>query len=74
MTKFFAFNRVHSPLLPPFTYSVDSAVTRETLGRVAHNRGQRGWVAQPHGATRPLPGKFYTRRDAANALWHNLPK
>lgn len=72
--KFFSFDRVHSPLLPHFTYSVKSVVTNEPLGRVAHNDGQRGWVAHPTGSQRPMPGKFYTRRDAANALWHDLPK
>lgn len=68
MAKPFTFHRVHSPLLPTNTYVVKSRVTTNAVGRVGHNAGKRGWVAHPHGATRPLPGRFYTRADAAYAL------
>lgn len=72
MTKFFAFTRQHSPLLPTFTYKVDTSVTNGTLGRVSRAQSRKsGWVAQPTGQSRPLPGTFLTRNDAAQALWHN---
>lgn len=71
--QFFTYRRLRSPLLPPFTYSIESVATKAPLGRVGHNEGKRGWHALPHGASRPLPGRFYTRRDAAQALWHHAP-
>lgn len=72
MSKFFAFSRQHSPLLPTYTYKVDTSVTNATLGRVSRSSGKRksGWVAQPTGQSRPLPGTFLTRNDAAQALYH----
>ena len=73
MTKFFHFTRQHSALLPAYTYKVDTSVTSSTLGRVSRSSGKRksGWIAQPTGQSRPLPGTFLTRNDAAQALWHN---
>lgn len=72
MSKFFAFSRQSSPLLPTYTYKVDTAVTNTSLGRVSRAQTRKsGWVAQPTGQSRPLPGTFLTRNDAAQALWHN---
>ena len=73
MTKFFHFTRQHSALLPTFTYKVDTSVTNATLGRVSRSQSRsHAWIAQPTGQSRPLPGTFTTRHDAAQALWHNL--
>lgn len=72
MPKFFHFTRQHSPLLPAYTYKVETSITTDTLGRVSRTSGKRrsGWVAQPTGQSRPLPGTFLTRNDAAQALYH----
>ena len=72
MTKFFQYTRQHTALLPNYTYKVDTSITTETLGRVFRGASRKsGWVAQPTGQSRPLPGTFLTRNDAAQALWHN---
>lgn len=67
---FYKFTRKHSSLLPAYTYSVDTTVTNRTLGSVARMSNSRGWLAHKHGASRPMPAKYATRRDAAEALWH----
>lgn len=73
--KFYTFTRQHSALLPAYTYKVETAVTRGTLGRVSRVQSRTsGWVAQPTGRSRPLPGTFITRQEAAHALWHHKPE